>query len=701
MEEFLKQDGKLPGYAGKILRLNLTDRSTEIIPTAKYLPRYLGGRILADKLFWDEVKGPVAALSPENKLIYMTGPCCGTGLPISGRAVITGVSAKNIPEQYAHSSIGGYFGAMLKWAGYDGLIIEGRADAHIYVYIKNDKVEFLSADWLWGKYVIDTQQAILEKHGRDACSLVIGPAGEHLHRHASVVTHADNAAAKTGFGAVMGYKNLKAIAVTGTGTIQPGSLEKVLALRMTAGNPTQVPAPLTQPATCAFAFGRGEEPAPAGRCAGAIACNQGCNTPCMATQFNMDDPLEPGQRVAMVGKCVDAVTAIRQYDSHDILGASIHSRRQEKPGAYHWMIPTQTDPDDPLLPTLLERYPGDVMNLSRPGYDYGNTVNWLCNQYGLDKWDVTVWYLSWLSMCKQEGLLDGLDFGEEVDPSDKGFVSRFITNMVYRKGEMGDLFAEGMGRAIRRLGREKYGNSLYHGRFSGVTGQRLDIPVSLESAWGECSHWQGRGFQGCHKYLWVSYSLTDMVGSRDEVCGQHFHNWVEDWLQYKDDPCHSRHLMQETLRSNRLGELKDALAVCEYKSPTPGWPDMEAELYQAATGRTEVSESDLLQAAEVGRLLERAILIRNHGRTRDMEVEEVYPFLTYPDPAGEVVTWDEWNDAVDLYYEEQGWDRQTGWPYRKTWESYGLGDVADELERLGKLPADDGGYVRRKNPFSR
>ncbi|MBR3640936.1 MAG: aldehyde ferredoxin oxidoreductase, partial [Oscillibacter sp.] len=388
----------LYAYAGKILRINLTDSTTEIIPTEKYLPDYVGGRVMADKIFWDEVKEAVPALSAENKLIYMTGPLAATGLPISGRAVITGVSAKNLPEQYTHSSIGGYFGSMLKWAGYDGFILEGKAPEHTYVFIKDDKVEFLNADFLWGKYVIDTQHEIFKKHGPNAYSLVIGPAGENLHRHSSIVTHADNAAAKTGFGAVWGYKNLKAIAVVGTGKIRPAHPERILELRNLAGDPKNKPMPLNEMKTINYAFARGSEPAPEGYCRGGLACNQGCNTACMVTQFNVDDPLNPGTKVAMVGKCLDGVTAIQKYDSHSILGASLHSHRQEKFGSYTWMVPSMTDPDDPQLNITMAKYPGDQMNISAPSKGYANVINWLCDQYGLDKWDITVWYFTWLSM---------------------------------------------------------------------------------------------------------------------------------------------------------------------------------------------------------------------------------------------------------------------------------------------------------------
>jgi aldehyde:ferredoxin oxidoreductase len=99
-----------------------------------------------------------------------------------------------------------------------------------------------------------------------------------------------------------------------------------------------------------------------------------------------------------------------------------------------------------------------------------------------------------------------------------------------------------------------------------------------------------------------------------------------------------------------------------------------------------MTEEELNEAAERSRLLFRAILIRNFGRDREMEVNAIFPTMQYPDPWGETVAWEDWNDLVDLYYEKRGWDKKTGWPTRATLERYGLEDVADELARIGKLP---------------
>ena len=112
---------------------------------------------------------------------------------------------------------------------------------------------------------------------------------------------------------------------------------------------------------------------------------------------------------------------------------------------------------------------------------------------------------------------------------------------------------------------------------------------------------------------------------------------------------------------------------------------MEAEMYAAATGYPMTAE-ELYEAAYRSKLLMRAILIRNHGRDRRMEIEQVWRVMSIPDSWDEVADWQQWNEMVDLVYEARGFDLETGWPYRETYERYGLKDVADEMEALGLLP---------------
>ena len=348
--------------------------------------------------------------------------------------------------------------------------------------------------------------------------------------------------------------------------------------------------------------------------------------------------------------------------------------------------PDFTDPDfegqaKPILPDQYELWDGN--------YDRSTIVNDLCNEYGIDKWDIQVWLMTWLGMCQQEGLFEqnGVDFGMPVDVDNEAFLIQFITDLVNRKGKYGNLFAEGMARAIRQLGYETFSDSIYHGRYSAnLGGKRTDIPVSFEAAWGHSFHWQGRGYEGAvEKPTWLCTNLFNMLSTRDAQTVEHFHGRYEHHEEAMKDPYHCEVLMEMAIHTQTFADIKDSILSCEWQSPDPRWATMEAEMYACATGYP-ITPEELEEAAIRSRLLFRAFLIRNHGRSRRMEVEAIWRAISIPDAFGEVAEWVPWNEFVDLYYDMRGWDRETGWPYRETYEKYGLKDVADEMEKLGKLP---------------
>lgn len=204
------------GWCGKILRVNLSDRSIGYLDTMVYADRFLGGRGIATKIYWDEVKPETKAFDEENLLIFMSGPLAATSAQGTSRFVVVGKSPMQQPEGFCYGNLGGYFGPFMKRAGFDGIVISGKADRSCYLWIDNGKAEILDADWLWGKGAYATAELLKEKHGPQVHYVTTGPAGENLCRTATVNT--DNEGSATGgFGAVMGSKNLKAVAVTGTG----------------------------------------------------------------------------------------------------------------------------------------------------------------------------------------------------------------------------------------------------------------------------------------------------------------------------------------------------------------------------------------------------------------------------------------------------------------------------------------------------
>ena len=207
------------GWIGSILRINLTTGSIgkEVLDPAT-AHRFIGGRGLGSYIMSREVSPAIDPLSPGNKLIFAAGPLSGTNAPSASHWNI--VTKGPLTGTIAASSSGGMFGAMLKYAGYDALIMEGRAEKPVYVWINDDKVEVRDALQLWGKTAPETTDQIRALTDEEASVSCIGPAGEHLALLANIMNECNRAAGRSGVGAVMGSKNLKAVAVRGTGAVR-------------------------------------------------------------------------------------------------------------------------------------------------------------------------------------------------------------------------------------------------------------------------------------------------------------------------------------------------------------------------------------------------------------------------------------------------------------------------------------------------
>lgn len=207
------------GWIGTILRINLTTGAVKKEPLVKNdAVLFLGARGLGTKIFTDEVPATVDALSPENKLIFAPGPFTGTLAPSAGRYHV--VTKSPLTHAIAGANSGGVFGAAMKYAGYDAIVFEGKAEKPVYVWIKDGRVEIRDASHLWGKWVPDTTDLVRSETDADASVACIGPAGEKLVLFASIQNEMHRAAGRGGVGAVMGSKNLKAIAVRGTGGVR-------------------------------------------------------------------------------------------------------------------------------------------------------------------------------------------------------------------------------------------------------------------------------------------------------------------------------------------------------------------------------------------------------------------------------------------------------------------------------------------------
>ncbi|MBI9104521.1 MAG: aldehyde ferredoxin oxidoreductase family protein [Spirochaetales bacterium] len=194
--------------------INLSNREVSIRETPKdLLQKYIGSRGIAAKMLYDLVDKKVAPLSPENVLIFSTGPLTGTPWPSAARYTVTAKSPATGAYGYANSS--GFFGPQMKKAGYDMFIIQGKSPVPVYLHVEDNDIKILSAEDLWGKETGETEDILKARH-EGVKVAEIGPAGENLIQMASVINDHGRAAARTGMGAVMGSKNLKAIAVRGT-----------------------------------------------------------------------------------------------------------------------------------------------------------------------------------------------------------------------------------------------------------------------------------------------------------------------------------------------------------------------------------------------------------------------------------------------------------------------------------------------------
>ncbi len=228
----------LGGYANRIAKVDLTQETVKYEkPNEDDLKRYIGGRGLGVKYVLDN--GPkVEAFSEENILCFMLGPLVGSEVTMSGRMAV--VTKSPLTGTVTDSHHGGWSGARLRWAGFDGLVFKGKAKKPTYAYIENGNVSLKNASHIWGKNVHDTVKAMTQEYGKQDISVVtIGQGGEKLVRFAAILNENDRASGRGGTGAVMGWKNLKCLVIKGNiknkpTPAQPDEFRKAVATANTA-----------------------------------------------------------------------------------------------------------------------------------------------------------------------------------------------------------------------------------------------------------------------------------------------------------------------------------------------------------------------------------------------------------------------------------------------------------------------------------
>lgn len=648
------------GWAGKILRVDLTDSTITEVPTGNYAPKFMGGWGIMAKIAWDELPPEVGALDPENRLMMMTGPLTGTLAPASGRTETAAISPITYPtEDYARSGFGGHWGTELKLAGYDGIIVQGKAKKPSWITVNDGEAEIRDASSLWGLNSYKTQEKIWEELGSSRVQVAcIGPAGENRVRFA-VVSHGNGSAAGMGgMGCVMGSKNLKAITVRGTRGIDvahPGEFaEYAFKVQQLIYNPKyRPPFGLDQIGVHRLGFGGSSNPElkeyMKESTVKAMACTR-CPTACRP-YFRDDEALVPGVSNFCFGLW---------YMSHDLA----------KHGEYT---------NDHIKATALtDAYGVDVREIQR--------------------------ILKWLKGCYDEGLLSENETGISFDNfGDYDFAESFIEKIAHREG-FGDRLAEGVVRASYALdgaGLEHIDN--VNRGFEAFYQPRAWPTNAIEAATGSSARlvlyhtWAARTVRKNPGYFTGTGWLT--VDEWTSVVRDLFDPEAVDHVgdAFYDK---SKAVLAKWLEDYRTA-VCGCLVLCDWVYPMWwSWysdepnrrgfsPEGEAKMLSLATG-LDMSVEDMIQAGERVRNLERAIMVREGRRREQDTLSDLYfnePIEGFPVPGYDGVfvpqtrsiNGDKFEQLKEHYYRAREWDLETGIPSREKLEELGLSEVSKEL----------------------
>ncbi len=627
------------GWTGAVLRANLTSGEISKEPLdEKAKHEYVGGRGLNIKLLFDEIRPGVDPLGPDNKLFFSVGPACGTPAPGSSRFTTTARSP--LSGFVGDTSCGGTFGCGLKYAGYDALIIEGKAERPVYIWIDDDRVEIRDAQGLWGKTTGQTREMILTELGDPNIHTVcIGPGGEKLVRFACIVS-GGRAGGRTGTGAVCGSKNLKAVAARGTKGIRVADrqlLEDTVHEMYREWNPEKLER--------LRRYGSGTASRPIYAKLGLVGTKnyrEGTFHPCAIVPDTLAEKyyIKPNRPcfACPVGCNLFYIVAEGPY-------AGVK-------GDGH--IPTQQ---------FFSRLGiADVAFILK--------AHSLLNDYGLDEKDAAS-VVAYVIECVEAGILGKKDLdGLEITWGDCDAVLKLIEMIVGRRG-IGDLLAEGTTRAAQAIGggSDKFvmcskAMSIDSRDPRGSKGWALGYAVS------------SRGAEHCR------HLVVDFDSGRG----------VADW--YKDEIKGFKGLdpLSEAGKAPMLKWYEDVrafehcLEVCMFAHPDATeqpFTRMLARLYNGITG-VGITEGEVNLIGERIVNLERAFNVREGLTRKDDSLPERFLKEPLPDGAskGQVVNLD---FMLDEYYELRGWQRETGYPTKEKLEQLGLYQAARELRDMGRL----------------
>ncbi|MFC1935400.1 aldehyde ferredoxin oxidoreductase N-terminal domain-containing protein [Chloroflexota bacterium] len=666
------------GWVGKILRVDLTKADITEEPTAQYTPKFIGGRAIGAKIYWNEVPREVGALDPENRLIIMTGPATGTLAPGADRVSIIAKSPVPTPECFMYSQPGGHWGSELKFAGYDGVIIQGKAPKPSYLWITNGKVEIVDAYRLWGTTTRVAQTELKRLYGQRTRAMVIGPAGENLCREAVIAVGPAAAAGLGGFGAVMASKNLKAIAVSGAGAVKVARPKELMDIyyrfaRLVTRKPGE-----PEPQNCYRSMQRNTETRP-------------IDIP-YVDDSAVGEEIARGNALRRWGACFACpLGCIQAYQFKDGLSGADNCNGIRNAMEDEWLY-----------------YRGKP--LGKDSIEFGI----LCQELGLSATQVMghlfprhrLHGTTWVRLLIDAGLWTEENTGLPVDKlGTSEFLREYLRKVAYREG-IGNLLAEGQDRYLKSLVeqakteevREK-AREIYE-----ETTQRNEPSYSIH--WQNPPHGGGEN-AGSGRWSWL---LEISNGVRpDHLASRSLSTRNLMWLTKEQEKQLSQLLkeiglklfgsarafdestpegkVRKVIYAEHSGIESDSLPSCRcvlpwffspYTSDLRGDTTYAAQAFSAITGIDRTEEEMLKLVGERGVNLERAILARE-GRRRehDLSLNDFYYglFKSWTDK-------DKLSKVMDEYYRARGWDIATGIPMREKLEQLDLKDVADELARL-------------------
>ena len=611
------------GYTGKTLRVDLTDgRITVEERPDDFYRTYLGGRVMAAYFLYRELAPGADPLGPGNKLYFLAGPLTGTPLPGAGRSSVAARSP--LTGRFGESQGGGYFGAELKRAGFDHVVVEGQAPRPAYLWIHDGQAELRDATALWGLDTATAQEAIRAELGdRLIRTAIIGPAGENMVRYACVMHDVSHAAGRSGMGAVMGSKRLKAIAVRGHGEVPLADAEVIRRYARKIGEDKQLQAQRSKYGTTGGTSG--------------MNASGGLPTRNFQTGY-----FEEGDRLSG-----EALNESLLVDVGTCYACPLRCKRVVEATSPYVVDRRFGGPEYETVGSFGSNCGvGDLAAVSK--------ANELCNAHSLDTISTGV-TIGFAMECRERGLLserdlDGLDlrFGN-------GEAMVRAVELIARRQGIGNLLAEGVRRMAERIG----GGASEFAMEAGGQEFPMHMPrqkptLGVGYAVGPAGADHGLGFH-------------DSSFTRE---GPGMLPWQELGI-LKPEPL--TQLSTTKVRALRYGQcwrtVLDSAVIC---SMLPYDRAAFVELMSAATG-WNTSLFELMKIGERGVTLARLFNARE-GFTRkdDRLPERCFQPLPTGAMAGAALDRKEFERMVDAYYEIMGWDTVTGQPRRGVLLELGL-----------------------------